>query len=108
MLRTLTHSLPTDQAFAYIGRVSVCIDANTDVPSLERSFDICPRAGKTIAESKDIYHDFIDLKPPLFFMLYAFIYKTIGISQIALRSFDFLNQLATALFLYKIVKKNKR
>lgn len=62
-------------------------------------------SGKTIAESKAIYYDYIDLKPPLFCMLYAIIYKTIGISQIALRGFDFFYQLLTIASLYYFVKK---
>jgi hypothetical protein len=61
--------------------------------------------GKTMAAGGKIYQDFIDLKPPAIFEIYAFLYKTIGISEIALRLFDFIIQLITVLFLaYTLIK----
>jgi hypothetical protein len=39
------------------------------------------------------------LKPPAIFEIYAFLFKTIGISEIALRLFDFIIQLTTVLYL---------
>ena len=60
--------------------------------------------GKTIAQGGNIYADYLDLKPPMIFIIYAFLYKTIGISEIALRSFDFVIQMFTAILIFRFVK----
>lgn len=60
-------------------------------------------AGKTIAEGKNLYVDYIDIKPPLFYLVYAGIYKVMGVSELALRIFDFIYQLIFISILFKLL-----
>lgn len=61
--------------------------------------------GKTIAEGGKIYSDFLDLKPPFIFYIFSLIYKTIGISEIALRLLDFSLQFIVSYLIYRLTSK---
>ncbi len=50
-------------------------------------------AGKNIIEGSMIYKDFVDLKPPMIYYLFAVIYKFFGSSEVILRLFDYMMQL---------------
>lgn len=59
--------------------------------------------GKTIAEGGKLYIDFIDLKPPLIYLLMAPVKLIFGFNEFAPRIFDFLWQLITILSFYFVV-----
>jgi hypothetical protein len=58
--------------------------------------------GKTISDGGKLYTDFIDIKSPLIYYLFAGIYKLFGTNEIFYRLFDFIWQLLTAVSLYLI------
>lgn len=58
--------------------------------------------GRTLAEHGQLYVNFLDLKFPAIFELYSILYWTIGISEPALRFFDFIVQLLTCYVIYYI------
>lgn len=60
---------------------------------------------KTIISGGKLYVDFIDIKSPMVFYIFSLIIKIFGYSEFGPRLFDFLYQLLTALFIYKITIK---
>lgn len=62
-------------------------------------------AGKTIAQGGILYHDIIDLKPPLFYYIFTGIYYLVGSGELGLRLFFFVYQLITLIFFYFLIKK---
>ncbi len=64
------------------------------------------QAGEKIAGGGKPYVDFIDIKPPAIYYIYAFIYTVFGKSEPALRFFDFIIQLFTVTGLYYLLKNN--
>ncbi|MBM2816409.1 MAG: 2 protein [Ignavibacteria bacterium] len=71
------------------------------------SLDLCVyiTGGKTIAEGGKIYYDFVDIKPPMFFYFFSFIYRIFGDGELQLRIFDFIYQFIVLTVLYKLVIK---
>lgn len=63
------------------------------------------RGGEVLASGGALYQDFVDLKPPLIYYIFAPIAKISGDSEIVLRLFDLALQLFTALSIYFLVKK---
>lgn len=61
--------------------------------------------GKTILSGDLLYADYMDLKPPLIYYLFAAITGIFGTSEIGLRLFDFLMQLSACLLIYRIIIK---
>ncbi|MDT3738050.1 MAG: glycosyltransferase family 39 protein [Candidatus Kapabacteria bacterium] len=64
-------------------------------------------AGKAIYNGQKIFVDFVDLKPPFFYIIYSFIYSLFGDKELNLRLFDVIYQLITAYFLFKYTSKLK-
>lgn len=60
--------------------------------------------GKTIADGGQMYVDYLDLKPPGIYLIYAVFAKTIGISVFALRGFDWALQLTASLMIFAILR----
>ena len=66
--------------------------------------------GDVILQGKTLYYDFIDIKPPLFYYIYAFQNLLFGNSEISLRFALIFWQLITAFTLFKfteIINKDK-
>ncbi len=63
------------------------------------------RGGEVLASGGALYVDFVDLKPPLIYFIFAPIAMISGDSEIALRLFDLALQLFTALSIYFLVRK---
>ena len=63
------------------------------------------QAGKIIANGGVPYVDFIDIKPPIIYYIYAFICNIFGSSEFGIHLFDYMIQLLTAFLLYKLVSK---
>ncbi len=62
-------------------------------------------AGKVIAEGGKIYVDYVDVKPPLIYYIFAGIYELFGWDTIFLRLFDYFWQLASVISLLIVMKK---
>ena len=60
--------------------------------------------GKMLFEGKLLYHDYVDLKPPMVFIFYGFISLFAGTSEIGFRIFEFIWQLSTIFILFKVVE----
>ena len=58
------------------------------------------QAGKIITHGGLPYVDFIDIKPPFIYYIFAFIYSIFGNSEIGIRLFDFIIQTLTATLIY--------
>ncbi len=61
--------------------------------------------GKTIAEGGKLYVDFIDLKPPLIYMLLAPVNYLFGFNELSPRIFDFIWQLITIISFYFVINR---
>lgn len=61
--------------------------------------------GKMLFEGKSLYHDYVDLKPPMVFIFYGFISLFAGTNEVGFRIFEFIWQLATIFILFKVVKR---
>lgn len=70
LLPTLTFPISHDHAIFYLG-------------------------GKAILQGKLLYRDFVDVKPPLIYNIFAFIQVTLGNSEFAMRFFDVVWQVLT-------------
>lgn len=62
------------------------------------------KSGQLINSGAKPYIDFIDIKPPLVYYIFAFIEKIFGNSEIGIRFFDYLYQLITSIILIRTVK----
>ncbi len=62
-------------------------------------------AGRAIATGKLIYVDYVDVKPPGFFYLFAVIYKIFGFNDIGVRLFSFIWQSTTIILLNIVIVK---
>ena len=60
--------------------------------------------GDVILNGKTLYYDFIDIKPPLFYYIYALQNLIFGNTELSLRIALIVWQLATASALYKFTK----
>lgn len=63
------------------------------------------RGGETLLAGKLLYVDFIDLKAPLIYEIYAFIRLITGGGEMALRLFDLVYQLITILLIVRLCEK---
>jgi 4-amino-4-deoxy-L-arabinose transferase-like glycosyltransferase len=73
---------------------------------LSSDLSIYLQAGKTIVKGGSIYFDYIDIKPPLFYLFYSLIYILTGNEPVLVRLFDVLWQSATVLLMYKILSRS--
>jgi hypothetical protein len=64
--------------------------------------------GKALLEGKKLYVDYIDIKPPLIYYLFAGIYQITGKSEILLRIFDFAMQFSAICLMYFVISKQTR
>ncbi len=63
------------------------------------------RGGDALLNGGKLYVDFIDLKPPLIYEIYAFINLLTGGDEVYLRIFDFFYQLLTIVLIVKLCAK---
>ncbi len=61
--------------------------------------------GKTIAEGGNLYSDFIDIKQPIIFYFFSFLYSICRFDELYYRIFDYIWQSATVLSLIFVVGK---
>lgn len=61
--------------------------------------------GKVILDGGVLYRDFVDIKPPLIYDIFALIQAAFGGSEIALRFFDLLWQSATLFSIYFVLTR---
>ncbi len=61
--------------------------------------------GQVIAEGGKIFKDFVDLKPPFFFMIFSVIYTIFGNTEFNVRLAEFLIQSGIIIFLYFLMSK---
>lgn len=66
------------------------------------------QAGKIIAEGGKPYVDFIDIKPPLVYYYFSFIYLIFGTGETSVRVFDFLMQMLTVVVLYYVIRQRTK
>lgn len=71
---------------------------------LSSDLSIFMMMGDYILDGKTIYYDFIDIKPPLLYYVFAFSNLIFGNSEISIRFFIISYQLATIYFLYNSTK----
>jgi hypothetical protein len=64
------------------------------------------RAGEIVAAGGMPYADFIDIKQPTIYYLFALLVKVFGSSAFSLRFFDLLLQSATCFFIFNMIRKN--
>ncbi len=62
-------------------------------------------AGKAIAAGQKIYVDFIDLKQPLIYYIFALFHLITNSGELQLRIIDFLIQFTTIFFLFRLVRE---
>jgi hypothetical protein len=62
--------------------------------------------GKAILEGRLIYRDFLDLKPPAIYYIYAFINFIFGSNEFAPRIFDYIYQMVAIFLLIRLLKNN--
>jgi|GEM_PF-1435385 len=62
-------------------------------------------AGRTIFEGGKIYVDYIDLKQPLIYYVFAFFHILTSSTEFGLRAIDFVFQFATIIYLFLTVRK---
>lgn len=70
---------------------------------LSSDLSIFMMMGDYILEGKTIYQDFVDIKPPFLYYVFAFSNYILGNTEISIRLFIILYQLATVYFLYKSI-----
>lgn len=70
---------------------------------LSSDLSIFMMMGDYILEGKTIYQDFIDIKPPFLYYVFAFSNFAFGNTELSIRLFIILYQLATVYFLYKSI-----
>lgn len=68
-------------------------------------FTIFLLGGRSVLEGGKIYVDYIDIKPPFVYYLFALIYFVCGNSQFLIQLFNFALYFATALLISKIVAR---
>lgn len=86
-----------EKAF-YIVLVLLCLFPILSFP-ISHDHAIFYFGGKAILEGKLLYRDFVDVKPPLIYYVFAAIQTVFGSSELAMRLFDFLWQLLTVVSL---------
>lgn len=71
---------------------------------LSSDLSIFMMMGDYILDGKVIYQDFIDIKPPFLYYVFAFSNFAFGNSDISIRFFIILYQLATVYFIYRSIQ----
>lgn len=64
--------------------------------------------GKTIAEGGNMYADFIDIKPPAVYLFMVPVYKFFSGSEVLIRLFDLIYQLAAIISIFVVIFKRTR
>lgn len=66
------------------------------------------QAGKIITQGGLPYVNFIDIKPPFIYYIFAFISAIFGTSEFGIHLFDFIIQSLTAILIFKLIGKSSK